>query len=38
LRRRAMGDAARRRCSERFSLDVVASDWRDALVPLLAVP
>jgi hypothetical protein len=31
-----MGDAARRRCTERFSLDVVAADWRDALVPLLA--
>ncbi len=37
LRRTAMGRAARRRCSERFSLDVVASDWRDALVPLLSV-
>ena len=34
--RRAMGEAARRRCAERFSLDVVASAWRDALVPLLA--
>ncbi len=35
VRRRAMGQAARRWCSERFSLDVVAADWRDALVPLL---
>jgi glycosyltransferase involved in cell wall biosynthesis len=37
-RRRAMGEAARRRCSERFSLEVVASGWRDVLVPLLAGP
>ena len=35
-RRRAMGDAARRRCAELFSLEVVASGWRAALVPLLA--
>ena len=35
-RRRNMGAAARRRCSERFSLDAVASEWRAALVPLLS--
>jgi glycosyltransferase involved in cell wall biosynthesis len=35
VRRRAMGEAARRRCVERFSMDVVAARWRDALVPLL---
>jgi glycosyltransferase involved in cell wall biosynthesis len=35
LRRRTMGNAARHRCSERFSLDVVASHWRDALLPLM---
>jgi glycosyltransferase involved in cell wall biosynthesis len=38
LRRRTMGEAARRRCSERFSLDVVASEWRDALLPLMMTP
>ncbi len=35
LRRRAMGEAARHRCSERFSLDVVATHWRAALLPLV---
>jgi glycosyltransferase involved in cell wall biosynthesis len=35
-RRRAMGRAARRRCEEQFSLEVVASHWRTALLPLLA--
>jgi glycosyltransferase involved in cell wall biosynthesis len=35
-RRQAMGRAARRWCTEEFSLDVVASHWRDALLPLLA--
>jgi len=34
-RRRAMGEAARRRCSELFSLEVVASSWLAALTPLL---
>jgi glycosyltransferase involved in cell wall biosynthesis len=34
--RRAMGQAARRRCVERFSLDVVVNGWRAALTPLLA--
>jgi glycosyltransferase involved in cell wall biosynthesis len=37
-RRRAMGEAARRRCSERFSMDVVATEWRTALMPLMATP
>jgi glycosyltransferase involved in cell wall biosynthesis len=37
-RRRAMGRAARQRCSERFNLEVVASGWRAALAPLLAAP
>jgi glycosyltransferase involved in cell wall biosynthesis len=37
-RRRTMGEAGRRRCSELFSLDVVASEWRQALLPLLATP
>jgi len=35
-RRRAMGAAARARCAELFSLEVVASGWRAALAPLLA--
>jgi len=34
-RRRVMGEAARRRCVERFSMDVVAAQWLAALVPLL---
>jgi glycosyltransferase involved in cell wall biosynthesis len=38
VRRRAMGQAARARCLERFSMDVVATGWRAALVPMLAVP
>jgi len=37
-RRRAMGDAARRRCVERFSMDVVAREWTAALLPLLEAP
>jgi len=37
VRRRSMGEAARRRCSERFSIDVVAQGWSEALTPLLAV-
>ena len=36
-RRRAMGTAARQRCLELFSMDVVANGWRAALVPLLGV-
>lgn len=36
-RRRTMGQAARHRCMERFSMDVVTSGWRAALVPMLAV-
>jgi glycosyltransferase involved in cell wall biosynthesis len=37
-RRAEMGDAARNRCVERFSLDVVAKIWLDEIVsPLLAV-
>jgi glycosyltransferase involved in cell wall biosynthesis len=36
-RRRAMGQAARERCVELFSMDVVANGWRAALVPMLAV-
>jgi glycosyltransferase involved in cell wall biosynthesis len=35
-RRLSMGQAARRRCAERFSLDAVARGWLAALVPLLA--
>jgi len=34
-RRRAMGDAARRRCAERFSLDAVAACWAAFLTPLV---
>lgn len=34
-RRQTMGEAARRRCVERFSMDVVAAQWLAALVPLL---
>jgi glycosyltransferase involved in cell wall biosynthesis len=34
-RRRAMGDAARRRCVERFSLDSVAACWLAFLTPLV---
>jgi glycosyltransferase involved in cell wall biosynthesis len=37
-RRQAMGRAARARCCERFSLDVVAEHWRDALLPLIGAP
>jgi glycosyltransferase involved in cell wall biosynthesis len=36
-RRRAMGQAARHRCVELFSMDVVATGWRAALVPMLAL-
>jgi glycosyltransferase involved in cell wall biosynthesis len=38
FRRQTMGRAARKRCSELFSLDVVVAEWRAALVPLLATP
>ncbi|MDR3647634.1 MAG: glycosyltransferase family 4 protein [Acidimicrobiales bacterium] len=34
--RQAMGDAARRRCVERFSLDAVAACWLSFLDPLVA--
>jgi glycosyltransferase involved in cell wall biosynthesis len=34
--RRTMGDAARRRCVERFSLDAVAACWKSFLDPLVA--
>jgi glycosyltransferase involved in cell wall biosynthesis len=34
--RRAMGQAARTRCSELFSMEAVAQGWRAALLPLLA--
>lgn len=34
-RRRAMGEAARRRCVERFSLDAVSQRWLGFLTPLL---
>jgi len=37
-RRRAMGEAARAWCLERFSMDVVADGWRSALVPMLDQP
>jgi glycosyltransferase involved in cell wall biosynthesis len=37
-RRLTMGQAARRRCLERFSTEVVARGWREALVPMLAAP
>jgi glycosyltransferase involved in cell wall biosynthesis len=37
-RRLIMGEAARRWCLERFSMDVVAAGWREALVPMLAGP
>jgi glycosyltransferase involved in cell wall biosynthesis len=35
LLRQRLGRAARDRCRERFALDVVASQWLDALKPLL---
>ena len=35
LRRQAMGRAARQRCSELFSVEVVAAHWRAAIGPLL---
>jgi glycosyltransferase involved in cell wall biosynthesis len=35
-RRRAMGEAARRRCVERFNMDLVTEKWLSALLPLLA--
>ncbi len=34
--RRVMGEAARRRCLERFSLDAVAACWLSFLEPLFA--
>ena len=34
--RRAMGEAARRRCSESFTLKVSAEKWEDLLEPLIA--
>jgi len=34
-RRRTMGEAARRRCVERFSLDAVAACWWGFLEPLV---
>ncbi len=36
VRRQTMGEAARRRCVERFSMQTVANGWRTALLPLLA--
>jgi glycosyltransferase involved in cell wall biosynthesis len=36
VRRHAMGQAARRRCVERFSMQTVSDGWRAALLPLLA--
>ncbi len=35
-RRRAMGDAARRRCQDHFSLDAVAACWTAFLTPLVS--
>jgi glycosyltransferase involved in cell wall biosynthesis len=35
VHRRAMGEAARRHCAERFSMELVARGWLDALLPLL---
>jgi glycosyltransferase involved in cell wall biosynthesis len=34
-RRRAMGEAARAHCEERFSLSAVAATWRGILDPLI---